>query len=197
MPVLHNRLLIAFICCVLTVHRAAAGDLFVEQVPIRNRVTLDAHSLVLNGYGLRKLFGFKVYVAALYLPQPVNTPAQALAPNIPRRLEVTLLRDTTTEQNLGALKDGLEDNNTPEELEAIQEQTDRFFSLIRTVHEVPEGTRITLDYLPATGTRLSIAGRVLGTIPGERFNRAILKIWLGDHPIQLSLKKALLGLSRS
>lgn len=65
------------------------------------------------------------------------------------------------------------------------------------MHEVPEGTRITLDYLPATGTRLTIAGRVLGTIPGERFNRAILKIWLGDRPIQLSLKQALLGLSRS
>jgi hypothetical protein len=123
--------------------------------------------------------------------------AQVLNRDTPRRLDVTLLRDTSTEQNLDALMGGMEDNNATEELEAIQAQTDRFFSLIRTVHEIPEGTRITLDYLPDSGTRLSIAGRVLGLIPGERFNRAVMKIWLGDNPIQVSLKKALLGKTSS
>ncbi|MBK6742340.1 MAG: chalcone isomerase family protein [Hydrogenophilales bacterium] len=37
---------------------------------------------------------------------------------------------------------------------------------------------------------------MLGTIPGEHFNRALLKIWLGEAPTQISLKRALLGLER-
>ena len=69
----------------------------------------------------------------------------------------------------------------------------RVLALIQQVHEVPAGTAIRLDYLPGRGTHVRIGQRDLGVIPGERFNRALLKIWLGDNPIQLSLKKALLG----
>jgi hypothetical protein len=61
------------------------------------------------------------------------------------------------------------------------------------VHEVPAGSAIRLDYLPDRGTHVRIGHRDLGVIPGERFNRALRKIWLGDNPIPLSLKKALLG----
>jgi hypothetical protein len=91
------------------------------------------------------------------------------------------------------LKEGLIDNNSPAELEALRGEIARFMGLIRQVHEVPEGTVIQVDYQPGRGTRLSIAAHDLGVIPGERFNRALLRIWLGDKPIQISLKHALLG----
>jgi hypothetical protein len=32
-----------------------------------------------------------------------------------------------------------------------------------------------------------------GTIAGERFNKAVLRIWLGNHPAQEDLKEDLLG----
>jgi hypothetical protein len=156
-------------------------------------VVLEDARLHLNGAGVRRLLGFKVYVAALYLPSPEQDAAQVLARDIPRRLVVTLLRDTTTDQNIDALRDGLTDNNSPAELEALQGEIARFMALIRQVHEVPEGTVIQVDYQPGRGTRLSIGGRDLGVIPGARFNRALLRIWLGDKPIQASLKNALLG----
>ena len=165
----------------------------VAGVPTPPQVVLDGTRLQLNGAGVRRLLGFKVYVAALYLPEPASEPARVLDRDIPRRLVVTLLRDTTTEQNLDALKDGLIDNNSPAELEALQGEITRFLGLIRQVHEVPEGTVIQVDYQPGRGTRLHIAARDLGVIPGERFNRALLRIWLGDKPIQTSLKNALLG----
>ena len=31
------------------------------------------------------------------------------------------------------------------------------------------------------------------TIPGEAFNAALTKVWLGDKPVQADLKKAMLG----
>ena len=45
-----------------------------------------------------------------------------------------------------------------------------------------------------TGTVLSVQGKPMGRpIAGEDFYRALLRIWLGDKPVQDDLKKALLG----
>ena len=149
--------------------------------------------LQLNGTGVRRLLGFRVYVASLSLPEPAHDARQVLEQDTPRLLQVTLLRDTSTELNLDALKEGLIDNNSVAEVEVIKHEIARFLALIQQVHEVPAGTVIQLDYLPGKGTHVRIGQRDLGVVPGERFNRALLKIWLGDNPIQFSLKKALLG----
>lgn len=170
-----------------------AEDLQVAGVPVLAETALAGQKLLLNGAGIRTFLGFRVYVASLYLPEPTRDVEQILDARTAKRLQVTLLRDTSTEQNLDALKDGLIDNNSPLELAAIQGEIDLFFMLIKKAREVPAGTRIQLDYLPGLGTRLSIGGRHLGVIPGEHFNRAILKIWLGGKPIQVGLKNALLG----
>ena len=42
-------------------------------------------------------------------------------------------------------------------------------------------------------TVVSLNGAAKGTIPGEPFNRALTKIWLGDKPAQADVKKAMLG----
>lgn len=173
---------------------ASAQDIHLAGITVPGQTSIAGRTLLLNGSGVRTLLGFRVYVASLYLPAPTRDVARILNGDTARVLHVTLLRDTTTEQNLDALKDGLIDNNTPEELAAIQTEIDLFFTLIKQVHEIPAGTSIVLDYLPGRGTRLRIGDRSLGGIPGERFNRAILKIWLGADPIQFSLKKSLLGL---
>ncbi|MDP2831990.1 MAG: chalcone isomerase family protein [Pseudomonadota bacterium] len=167
--------------------RELAGIAVVEQVLFAGK------RLQLNGTGVRKFFGFNVYVAALYLPEPARSEAEILEREMPWRLQLTMLRDTSTEQNLDALNEGLLGNNSAAELGAIKAEVARFFALIQQVNEVPAGTVIQLDYQPGKGTHTRIGNRDLGLIPGERFNRAILKIWLGEMPTQLSLKKALLG----
>lgn len=132
--------------------------------------TLAGQKLLLNGAGVRTMFGFRVYVASLYLPVPMRDAARVLDGNTSRRLQVTLLRDTTAAQNLDALKDGLYDNNDAAELEAIQAEVSQFFTFIRQVHEVPAGTVIQLDYLPRVGTPL---GSTTGVWASFRENASI------------------------
>jgi hypothetical protein len=50
------------------------------------------------------------------------------------------------------------------------------------------------DYQPGAGTRVSKNQQLLGVIPGEDFANALLEIWLGNHPADKGLKKAMLGL---
>lgn len=165
----------------------------VAGVRVVGHVSVAGQNLVLNGAGLRRILFLKVYVAALYLPQRQHDSHAILERDIPRSLRVTLLRDLSTEQNIEALKGGLVANNSPADLDAIQPEVAQFLSFLKGEHEVPAGTVIRLDYVPGMGTQVRVNDSVLGTVPGTAFNRALLKVWLGEEPVQVSLKNALLG----
>jgi hypothetical protein len=52
---------------------------------------------------------------------------------------------------------------------------------------------IALDWTGGA-TRVSVDGRPAGEpIAGEDFYRALLRIWLGEHPVQDDIKQGLLG----
>ncbi len=172
---------------------AAADELFAGVEP---RSRMEGVDLVLNGAGLREILFFDIYVAALYLPHRLSDPNAVLRADLPRRLRINLLRDMDAERDLERLLGGMKDNNSPEELAAIHDQVQYFLRLIRAMGKVEKGSVILLDYLPEAGTRVWFNQHLLGTVPGEAFNRCVLKIWLGERPIQKSLKKALLGEAR-
>jgi hypothetical protein len=65
---------------------------------------------------------------------------------------------------------------------------------MREVGRIRQGGTVVLDYLSGIGTRVSIDGVARITIPGEEFNRALARTWLGDRPVGgRRLKRALLG----
>lgn len=185
------------VCCLalaaLSPAQAAAPDNQVAGIQLPDRVSVAGRDLVLNGAGLRRFMFMDIYVAALYLPERRHDTHTILDLDIPRSLQLTLLRDVSTQQNLDTLKDGLIANNSAAEMEAIHGEVETFLGYIRGLREVTAGTTIRLNYVPGTGTRVSVNGRFLGTVAGEAFNRAMLRIWLGEDPVETSLKRALLG----
>ncbi len=64
------------------------------------------------------------------------------------------------------------------------------------VQEAKKGMLISLGW-DGKATQLRIDGKSVGApIEGENFYRALLRIWLGEKPVQEDLKKALLGAAR-
>lgn len=193
------RNLLLAVCCSLALAspdvRAEPHDMDVAGVPQPEHISVLGRSLILNGAGLRRFLFMRVYTAALYLPERQHDSHAILNKDVPRSLQLILLRGLSTDQNLDALKAGLIANNTPEELEAIRPDVDRFLGFIRSLHEVTIGTSIRLDYQPGTGTLVSVNNHEVGTVYGAAFNRALMKIWLGEDPVQASLKQALLGVN--
>lgn len=163
----------------------------VAGVKLDDKVASVAEELVLNGAGLRTKVIFKVYVAGLYPPAKASTPAAVLEKG-PRRIQLTLMRDVASDESAGALVDGMKDNNTAAELAAVKAQIDQLVAIGKALGQVKEKDVITLDFVDG-GTKMSVNGAAKGTIPGDAFNRALTKIWLGDNPVQGDLKKALLG----
>jgi chalcone isomerase-like protein len=170
---------------------APAFALDVGGVKLDDRATIAGQPLVLNGAGVRTRVMFKVYAASLYLPAKTNDVAAVLAKG-PRRIQMNLLRTLAPDQLVDALNDGLKENNSDAELAAVKAQTDQLMAIMRSFGEVKEGSVVTLDFVDGS-TVVGLNGVARGTVPGDAFNKALTKIWLGDKPVQADLKKALLG----
>lgn len=174
---------------------AAPSVLALEVAGLRipDTVKLGGADLVLNGAGIRTRAIFKVYVGALYLGEKKTVAADALAAKGAKRVALHLLRDLTAEQVGGAL-DNLSDNMTDAEREGFKTQMADLKATMEAVGAAKEKSIITLDYLPEAGLRIALDGTQKGkSIAGEEFYRALLKLWLGDKPVDRSLKSGMLG----
>jgi len=179
-----------FVLLVLAMTGEAAA-LVVEGVTLDDRISLNGRPLVLNGAGVRAKVMLKVYVAALYLPKPAKD-VRAVFASAPRRIQMKMLLTVSSGEIIDALLDTMADNSTPRELASVKAQTDKLVALIRPFKEVKKGDAVTLDFVNG-GTNLGWNGKFRGRIPGEAFNRALTRVWLGDKPVQPDLKDKLLG----
>jgi hypothetical protein len=149
--------------------------------------------LVLNGAGLRKRAFFQVYVIGLYLPEKKGAAADAIGAAGSKRIAIHMVRDVGADQFGDALTDGMKDNVGEAEMKVLEPRVKQLQAIMASMKEAKIGMRITMDWTPG-GTVVTIDGKPAGQpIPGEDFYRALLKIWLGEHPVQPDLKKALLG----
>ena len=166
-----------------------------EGVQLEERAQVDGQALELNGIGLRTRYFFKVYVAGLYLPHKASSAHTALEGAGPKRIVLVMLRDASAEQFVESIDYGLRANNSEAQLAEAKPQVDELFAKIRAVSQAKEGMRIVLDYSPSSGnTTLFVDGEAQGApMAGEAFFRALLRIWLGENPVQEDLKKMLLG----
>ena len=148
-------------------------------------------ALQLNGIGYRKKFIIKVYIGALYLQNRATSRDEVIAQSGPNRVLMHFVYDEVSGEKLvDAWNDGFESNTTSEQLKALQQRINAFNAMFTSVNE---NDVVLLDYIPGTGTRVTIKGEEKGVIPGEDFNKALLDIWLGEEPADSGLKDAMLG----
>jgi Chalcone isomerase-like len=178
---------------------SSSGAAELAGVKIDDSVKLSGASgpdLVLNGAGLRTRYRFKVYVAALYLPEKKSSAKEVIALKGAKRVQLWLMRDVAADEMSNALAEGLNANLSSAELEKLKAQIQQLNATLVALRELKEGDVMTFDLLPGAGTRISVNGQLSGTpIAGDDFHAALLKIWLGENPVQAELKKALLGQS--
>jgi hypothetical protein len=166
----------------------------VEGVKLDPTAQVGGAALVLNGAGVRTRAIFKVYVAGLYVPQKANNAAALLAQKGPRRVAITMLRNVDAETFVGALTEGLQKNLSEAQFAGFKAQIDALSANFKAAGEAKKGDVIHLEFAPDTGTRVVINGKPQGSaIAGEDFYGALLRIWLGDKPVDGDLKKGLVG----
>lgn len=161
------------------------------KIPEQLELADKKGSLVLNGAGIRKKVFIKVYVGALYLPRKSGDLEEVLAMDGPKVVTMDILYSKIDKAKLvDGWNEGFKKNNTGEQLNALSDRLNKFNGYFVDVNK---GEKIELRFIPGTGTQVWITGTLRGTITGKDFNDALLKVWLGEDPVNKKLKKAMLG----
>jgi len=179
------------ICCLLISWNANA--LNIGGIHLQEQMQVGGKLLQLNGAGIRTKWFFDVYVCGLYLPVKQTSAKSIINSGDENRVVLHMLRELTSQKLYGAFKEAIESSQTTDVLLAIQPQLNQMEQIFESVELVKEGDIITLDFIPTSGTKITVNGTTRGTVPGAGFNRAILGIWLGDMPISDDLKAGMLG----
>ncbi len=150
--------------------------------------------LKLNGAGIRYKVFFKIYVAALYLTETQTTSESILTLSGPKKITLTMLREISSDTLAQAFMDGVKKNTDIAERTRLADQFLKFGRLFASVAEINKGDVISIEWVPTVGCNVLINGKKIGeTFTDAGFFNALLRIWIGDNPVDSPLKTKLLG----
>lgn len=185
--------------CILALSSAvffASNATAVEVAGVRldDSVRLANQDLRLNGAGVRSKLIFKVYVVGLYLPEKKTSTSDVLAATGARRVSIVMLRDVASDEFAKAFATGIEQNTDAAERATLAPSMAKFNAMFASVSQLKEGDALQVDWLPAAGMTVQLNGkRILEPLADAPFYNAVLRIWLGNKPVDDKLKRQLLA----
>ena len=174
---------------------ASIGARQFDDVEILDTITLDGTSvpLQLNGLGYRTKFIFNIYIGALYTESKVISRDAVQALKGPKRVLMHMVYDEVSHEKMAsAWREGFEENNNDEKFKRLESRLNTFISYFPTLKK---GDVVLLDYVPGSGTIISLNGKANPVIEGDDFYSALLDVWLGEEPADEGLKDAMLAVS--
>jgi len=194
-PLTRRRILFAAaLACLGSARALAAAPVKIEGLSFAGSTTVAGQALELNGVGLRAVAWFKGYAAGLYLNARARTAQQVWQNDGAKRVQLQMLQNVDIEEFVKAFDSGVARNALPGELPAMKERMARFDAMLRAIAKVKKRDIVDLDWLPGRGLLFTYNGIVRGEpIPGLDLYTALLKIFVGDKPVDAKLKIGLLG----
>lgn len=172
----------------------ASASVDVAGIKYEDTLPVAGKDLVLNGAGVRTKFIIKVYAAGLYLQAKEHTTEGVMKAAGPRRIRLVMLRDISSDDFGSAFMTGLNNNVSNEDKSKIIGQISKYGEMFAQIDSLKKGDTLDTDWLPGIGAQSSLNGKKIGSVlPDILFYNSILKIWLGDKPVDSSLKVKLLA----
>ena len=169
----------------------AAQDKTCRGISFPGHVQVNGNDLSLNGLGVRKATFLKVnvYVAALYVVQPLRDPKALIESDTPQQLVLHFVRNVGVDDLRKGFTEGFERSSGAQSASLAG----RIAKLNTWMSDMHSGQQLTFFRVPHAGVQVSVNGVPRGTIEGEDFSRALMSIWLGATPPNPELKSGLLG----
>ena len=182
------------VCAFILAGSAWSQAVTVADVKYEPTQTLGDSTVQLNGAGVRYKAVFKVYTAGLYLEKKASTPQEVASQRGPKRLSITMLREIDSTELDKLFSRGMEDNMDRAAFSRIVPGVLRMSQIFSDHKKLQAGDQFMIDWIPGTGTVITVKGKVQGEPFKEpEFFNALMGIWLGNLPADFKLKDALLG----
>lgn len=163
----------------------------VNGVTLPETLEVDNTNLTLNGAGVRNKYFMKVYVAGLYVPQQSADAATIMNADEVQAMRVEITSSMITRNRFQeTVQDGLK-QSAGDEYPKYEHMLDELWADKNL--DVDKGDVFEYRYVPGEGTRFLRNGTSLKVVEGLDFKRVLFGIYLGENPVQDSLKAELLG----
>ena len=163
----------------------------IEGIDFPTELMVKDQKTVLNGGGLREKLGFlDLYVGALYVPIKTKDAKKVILADQVMGIRIVIASTLVTRDRfIEALEEGFKNSSAGtyalNDIELFKQYLNDPFN---------KGDEILLTYHPGDAIYLYKNGIERGSFPGLAFKQALFAIWLGDKPVQESLKEEMLGL---
>jgi flagellar motor switch/type III secretory pathway protein FliN len=190
-----RRVLVAGLICagsVLVMGAGSAHAARLEGQNFDNTAALAGRTLRLNGVGLRGVAWIKAFVAGLYLTAPSKDGNQILSMPGPKRLRLKIMLEAPSRELSKSLQSRA--SKEPEAVrQAMSARVNALSALIDGLNKVRPGDVLDLDYVPDVGVQLRYNDQNVGKpVEGEDLYRVVLKIFVGERPVDKRMKEGLL-----
>ena len=183
-----KTLSILFICLITT---SIFAQKTVSGVTLPELKTIQGERLLLNGAGLREKLWIDLYVGGLYLATKTSDANEIINANKPMAITLNIVSGLiTSEKMISAIEEGFE-KSTNGNQSKYQTKIDEFISAFK--EPIVNGNTFVIMYIPNKGTVVMKNDKILKTIEGLEFKKALFGIWLSDKPADKNLKNGMLG----
>lgn len=181
-------IIIALICLTLT---SVSAQQTIEGVTLPATVTVQGETLNLNGGGVREKLWFNLYVGGLYLKTKSSDANAIITKDESMSIYLEITSKLITSENLTeAIVEGFE-KSTNGQQDKIAAEIKQLSDALK--EEIVVGNTIELSYKTNVGVLLSKNGKLLTTIKGLEFKKALFGIWVGEKPADKKLKSGMLA----
>ena len=171
-----------------------AAPVVISGVTLEDPIDFNGAKLQLNGAGIRYKAIFKVYVVGLYLGKKAATPEEVAALPGAKRISINLLREIDSRELGKSFTKAFEENTPKAEMFRLIPALFKMGQIFSDHKKMTAGESLTIDWIPGTGTVISVKGKPQGEpIKEVEFFNAMTRIWLGPQPADWKLKDELLG----
>ena len=165
--------------------------LTLDGITIPDQINVGQTRLMLNGAGVRSKFVFDIYVGALYLSHKSNSAQAIINDPGPKQVRMYIVySEISQEKMINGWNEGFENALDAAQREKLNTQITTFNQAFGKTFA---GDVIDVVYNPESGTRVIVNKETRATIPGVEFHQAVMKVWLGDDPVDADLKQGMLG----
>jgi len=161
----------------------------IAGVNISDTYSLNNAQLKLNGYGIRKKWFVKVYIASFYTTKKFSNYNEVISDNTDKVIKLDFLHKVEKNKVTDTIREAFQ-SITPDLPES--EAGKKFFAQFLSDFNV--GDTLELIFIPDGTVITKHNNKVLGSIKSSRLAFGLLSIYLGDKPVDPDLKKGMLGL---
>lgn len=183
---------IILITSILTISLNGICQSEISGVTPEKTITVEGKSLNFNGAGLREKFFLDLYVGSLYLTNSTKDRNKVINADEPMAITIDIVSGLiTSEKMITAMDEGFQ-NSTKGNTKPLEAKIKEFKNAFSEA--IVKGNDFTVAYIPNKGTQVYKKGKLIKTIPGLDFKKAVFGIWFCDEPADEGLMEEMLAI---